>query len=104
MSGRVAGLAGRFDEAESTIGEEVIGAVDARQRVNALCALGTVRIDNSQPEGACAALVNAADDARSSQGCLGKFARIRAVRRRMGPTWDALDCVRDLDERLRVVA
>jgi len=103
VQGRLASLARRTDEAERFLSDELAGAVDARRRVSTLCALGTVRIEGDDPEGTCAVLDSAIDNALT-QGCTGKVARIQAVRLRMPPAWNGLDCVVDLDERLRASA
>jgi DNA-binding XRE family transcriptional regulator len=102
VSGRVAGLAGRLDEAERILADQISRAQSAVERVNGLCRLGTVRIEGDEPEGASAALVSAATAAHVS--CAGRLVRVRAVRHRMPPEWDALDCVVDLDEQLRALA
>jgi hypothetical protein len=101
--GRVAGLAGRVDEAERAISQEIAGALTAGHRIHALRHLGTVRIENEEPEGACAALSDGVEYALMT-GNTAQVPRIRAVRQRMDPVWEDLDCVRDLDERLRAVA
>jgi hypothetical protein len=101
--GRVAGLAGRVDEAERAISQEIAGAQTAGQRIHAFRHLGTVRIENAEPEGACTALADGVEHALMT-GNTAQVPRIYAVRRRMDPAWDDLACVRDLDERLRAVA
>ncbi len=103
MSRCVTGLAGRLDEAERAIGGEIAAAQNARQHVNALCALGAVRVKDAQPEGACAALREAVDLALATAN-RAKLPRAGAVRLKMPPTWDPLGCVTDLDEQLRLVA
>ncbi|MGH8931935.1 MAG: helix-turn-helix domain-containing protein [Egibacteraceae bacterium] len=103
VGGLAAGLAGRSDEAERRLSVQVDQAVGVRQRMAGLCGLGTARVADADPEGACAALVEAADYGRV-MGYAGRVARVRAVRAKMPPTWGALRCVVDLDERLRTPA
>ncbi|MGH8910407.1 MAG: helix-turn-helix domain-containing protein [Egibacteraceae bacterium] len=102
VSGLVAGLAGRSDEAERFLSDEIARAQNTIQRVNGLCRMARVRVGADEPEGASATLATAA--AAAHVGCPGKVARVRAVRLRMPPEWDTLDCVLDLDERLRTLA
>lgn len=99
----MAGLAGRLDEAERAVSDELARAQNGRQRINALCCLGAVRVDCAQPEGACAAIGDAADSARPLGYAPGIW-RVGTLRQRMDPAWNDLDCVRELDERLRAGA
>lgn len=100
--GRVAGLAGRVDEAERFVSDEIARARNADQRGLALCHLGTIRIENAEPEGACAALGDAVDVA-ATRGFF-RTQRIQALRLKMPPAWGELPCVIDLDERLHAAA
>lgn len=100
---RVAGAAGRLDEAERLLADQLTQAASDRKRINAQRSLGTVRVDCAEPEGASESLGEAVALV-SATGYHGKLASIRAVRRRMDPAWGTLGCVRDLDERLHALA
>ncbi|MGH8932959.1 MAG: hypothetical protein ACRDZO_20630 [Egibacteraceae bacterium] len=51
VAGRVAGLAGRLDEAEQLLGDELAEAVTPWAQRRILSDLSRVRVENGEPEG-----------------------------------------------------
>jgi DNA-binding XRE family transcriptional regulator len=99
VSGGIAGSAGRHDEAERVVATQIERAVGAAQRLNVTCNLAQIRVGAGEPEGACAAVADAAILAQA--GFPGKLAQVRGVRLAMPAEWEGLGCMVALDEQLR---
>jgi tetratricopeptide (TPR) repeat protein len=90
----------RFDDAEATLSRALRTAVSGRRQVMVLIRLGTVRVQAGEPEGACATLTQALDQAIVHDYMMG-VQRIRGIRVGFPEPWIDLACVREFDERLR---
>jgi len=93
-------LEGRFDDAEAELGVVLRAALGSdRGQTRALTRIGRVRVQASEPDGACEAL-SAGLDLAEPAGYTTGVERVRGVRARFPKPWAALSCVRALDERL----
>jgi hypothetical protein len=91
---------GLADEAASVLEAARMPAPPRRTMVT-LTEIGAVRALQGEPEGACASLMRALDVALDA-GFLGGIDRIRGIRATFPPAWNALRCMQELDERLRM--
>ena len=71
------------------------------RRVVPLVDTAAAHVLRHEPEQACAALLDALDLALDA-GYLAELQRLRGVRARFPVEWSGLECVADLDERLRM--
>ena len=98
-------LLGRPGEAVAALGESLrLRPTQWRtRRVVPLVDTAAAHLLRQEPEQACAALLDALGLALDA-GYLAGLERLRGVRARFPAEWSGLECVADLDERLRSVA
>lgn len=99
-TGRCLALLGYGDTALSELGS-ALAVQPSDGRFTLVLYVDTVLayVIAGQPEAACSAAVVALEECQGHGYQLG-IDRLRAIREQFSPRWDALACVRDLDERL----
>lgn len=93
-------VAGRYGEADPAL-VALSQRMTGRGYVIVMCDLAAVRVAAGEPEGACQALGDALDRALAA-GYTRGIERILGVRGRFHDTWAQLECVRALDDQLRL--
>ncbi|MGH8903404.1 MAG: hypothetical protein ACRDYA_17460 [Egibacteraceae bacterium] len=93
-------LLGQPGPAVEALAQALKGPRQGAWRVTLLIDTAAARVLQGEPEAACAGLLEALDLAERFGHGMG-VRRIVGVRTRFRPEWAGLDCVRELDDRLR---
>lgn len=99
----VLALHGERQESDRTFEAVQSSAANSRRQVASLAHLALVRSSARDPEAACDALDRSITLAAQEDYTMG-LERAGGVRAGFDPTWSTLSCVRDLDERLHLLA